>query len=310
MEDLEMEKKTQLERGLNIIQGILLCGLIATLVIGVPLELTKHLRGTAVVAASVPEKTIQESLDIQVPAQAITNEKDITSEDPILSDRDKRVADAEIGGTAVDSFMRVSSDKAVIYTEKNGAVLGELSKGDYVYVHILYEDGFVYSGQLQGYLKSEELVDLAEYIEEPVEFRSSLVEPSQVNNFEELETYHLSMPTVEINADCTYVINTQESTDTYDIVHAKGLSFVRLSGHNTRSLKKLHNVKVGDEFTYNDIDYVVTFSGTGVVTEDWENVMSDETGELLLCTSDIELITCYETWKNSMNRWVVLGKEK
>lgn len=299
------DRDKEIERRLNIVQYILLFFMMTFLLVGVGVTL-----GKAFTAEEVKAKVVE-----PIKEEVIDSVGDISTAIPDLggtelSDRDKRVVNAETGGIAVDNFMRVNSDKAVVYVEKNGEVLGELAKGDYVYVHILYEDGYVYSGQIQGYLKVDDLIELSEYVEETVEFKSSLVEPSQPNNFAELETYHLSMPSVNIEAECTYASNIQENTDTYDIVHAKGLSFIRLSGHNTRSLKNLHNVKVGDEFTYNGVAYLVTFSGTGRVTEDWENVISDKTGELLLCTSDIELITCYQTHLNKLNRWVVLGEEK
>lgn len=227
---------------------------------------------------------------------------------PEVSDREKRLVNAEADGTDYDGFMRANKDTVYLYDEKDGEVIGELSKGDYVYVHLMYEDEYVYSGQLQGYLKAEDLCELGSYQEAPIEFTTSLV--TYTSGYEEAEEYLLSMPSVGIEADCTYVVNIQENTDKYDIVHAKGLSFIRLSGHNTRSLKDLHKVQVGDEFTYNGVAYIVTFSGTGRVTDDWENVTCAETGDLLLCSSDIELITCHNTKENSMNRWVVLGREK
>lgn len=321
----ENRNDTQLERGLNAIQSILLFFMMTFLVVGVVITFTSCSAKTVNEAQSVEESIKPGELATVYVEPAQETEIEETAIE--LTDREVRIAKAEDEGTDYNGFMKVLSKVAPIYDEKNGSVIGELCQGDYVYVHLVYADGYVFSGELQGYLKSSDLVELGFEIktEESESSQSTLIDKKNVESptalsagttavvpdYSGLTTYRLEMPTAGISVDCVYTSGNQDGVDTYDVVHSTGVtSCIRLLGHNNRTMKSLHNVQVGDEFTYNGVTYVVVFSGTGVVNDAWDNVISDATGELLLYNHAVELITCHNTYLNKGNRWVVLADVK
>lgn len=129
--------------------------------------------------------------------------------------------------------------------------------------------------------------------------------------YDSMTKYRLEMPTVGISVDCVYTENNQPNVDAFDVIQASDVtSRLRFFGHKSESFKDLHNVKVGDEFTYNGETYIVVFSDAGFVTEDGTDIMSEETGELLLYEHDVEMITCNNVEENINSRWLVLADKK
>lgn len=70
-----------------------------------------------------------------------------------------RVANAEKGGTEVNKFYFGARDGIKVYRAKDtqSEVVAECGLNDFVYIHIVYEDGWAWNGFSQGYIPLSDL---------------------------------------------------------------------------------------------------------------------------------------------------------
>lgn len=70
-----------------------------------------------------------------------------------------RIANAEKGGREVNQFYYGAKDDIKVYKtrDKNSEVVAEYGLNDFIYIHIVYDDGWAWSGFEQGYVKMSDL---------------------------------------------------------------------------------------------------------------------------------------------------------
>ncbi len=70
-----------------------------------------------------------------------------------------RIANAEKGGREVNQFYYGAKDGIKVYRtkDKNSEVVAEYDLNDFIYIHIVYDDGWAWSGFEQGYVKTSDL---------------------------------------------------------------------------------------------------------------------------------------------------------
>ena len=142
---------------------------------------------------------------------------------------------------------------------------------------------------------------------EPIKF-----EPKGKNN--------LCIPSVKMNVEVILAECNQESTDRNDV--SCDTNFINelnplFFGHNTRTLGKLYNVKVGDiiYFTIGGkvSQYKVTISEPAYVIDGGQNIKGAETGTTVLekCEKEtLHFFTCYWHPMNiGNNRWIILAEK-
>lgn len=95
-----------------------------------------------------------------------------------------RVANAEKGGTEVNKFYFGARDGIKVYRAKDtqSEVVAEYGLNDFIYEHIVYEDGWAWSGFDQGYVPLSDLSEEWTYDIEKEEVMSTNGEDSVTDN--------------------------------------------------------------------------------------------------------------------------------
>lgn len=104
-----------------------------------------------------------------------------------------RIANAEKGGVEVNQFYFGARDGIKVYKTKDTSseVVAEYGLNDFIYIHIVYEDGWAWDGFSQGYIQ------MADLSEEWVYDTENNVSDMSVGN----EDIHDSEKGVEISVD-------------------------------------------------------------------------------------------------------------
>lgn len=130
---------------------------------------------------------------------------------------------------------------------------------------------------------------------------------------------NLYIPSVGINAEVNLGECNQANTNEFDITC--DMNFINnknplFFGHNTRTLGKLHKIKVGDliYFTINNKTtvYKVVVSEEGSLVNGGIDIKGKETGTSCISPCENETIhffTCYHTIFNYNSRWIVLAEK-
>ncbi len=128
----------------------------------------------------------------------------------------------------------------------------------------------------------------------------------------------LYAPSAGIHCEVTLGECNQANTDKFDVTC--DMNFIDNNnpvffGHNTRTLGKLHKLKIGDliYLTTNGETsvYKVTVSEEGFLINGGINIQGKETGTLCIEACDkntLHFFTCYPTIQNYNARWIVLAE--
>ena len=137
--------------------------------------------------------------------------------------------------------------------------------------------------------------------------------------FDVVNKTKLYVPALDLSVDIQFTECNQENTDKYDV--CCDMDFINENnplfwGHNNRTMKNLHKIKVGDiiYFVYNNKveKYVVTISEEGYKIDGGTNIMGKKSE--IKCISKCEnktlhFFTCYQTPFNPNGRWIVLAEK-
>lgn len=130
---------------------------------------------------------------------------------------------------------------------------------------------------------------------------------------------NLCIPAIGVNCEINLGECNQSNTDKYDVTC--DMNFIDNNnplffGHSTRTLGKLHKLKVGD-LIYFTIDgktsvYKVTISEEGFLINGGIDIQGKETGTSCIApckTNTLHFFTCYSTIFNYNSRWIVLAEK-
>lgn len=98
-----------------------------------------------------------------------------------------RIANAEKGGVEINQFYFGARDGIKVYKTRDTSseVVAEYGLNDFIYEHIVYDDGWAWSGFDQGYIPLSDLTEEWNYEDEKEEVMSSNGEDSVTDNNED-----------------------------------------------------------------------------------------------------------------------------